>query len=146
VQAGDTAPPFSAPDHTGATRSLADYVDQRVVLWFFPKADTPGCSREGCGFRDLYAEFQAKGAQVLGVSYDAPADNLAFVEKYGFPYPLISDADQAIAHAYGAFQPHQPSYPSRNTYVIGTDGKLEQVLEAVNPKTHPRALLDSLGS
>ncbi|MGE0707255.1 MAG: peroxiredoxin [Planctomycetota bacterium] len=145
MKAGDAAPEFQATDHSGARRALADFQGRRVVLWFYPKADTPGCSREGCGFRDLYAEFQAKGAEVLGVSYDTPADNAAFVEKYGFPYPLLSDTDQAIAKAYGAYDPAQPGYPRRNTYVIGGDGKLEQVLEAVNPKTHPRALLDSLG-
>lgn len=141
---GETAPDFSAPDHTGTQRSLSDFSGQRVVLWFYPKADTPGCSREGCGFRDLYAEFQAKGAEVLGVSYDSPADNAAFVEKYNFPYPLLSDTDQAIAKAYGAFDAGNASYPQRNTYVISGEGKLEQVLEGVNPKTHPKALLDTL--
>ena len=146
LQVGDSAPDFSASDHEGQTRSLGDFSGQRLVLWFYPKADTPGCSREGCGFRDLYAEFQAKGAAILGVSYDSPADNQAFVEKYGFPYPLLSDGEQAIAKAYGAYDAGQPNYPQRNTYVIDGEGKLEQVLLAVNPKTHPRALLDSLGS
>ena len=144
MKAGDTAPEFRAKDHTGSERSLGDYAGQRLVLWFYPKADTPGCSREGCGFRDLYERFQAKGAQILGVSFDAPADNAAFVEKYIFPYPLLSDTDQAIAKAYGAFSAASPDYPQRNTYVISAEGTLEQVLEAVNAKTHPRSLLDSL--
>ena len=88
----------------------------------------------------------AASTQVLSASAESTqdAENAAFVEKYGFPYPLLSDADQAIARAYGAHDPGQP-YPRRNTYVIAGDGTFEQVLEAVNPKTHPRALLDSLG-
>lgn len=80
----------------------------------------------------------------MGVSYDAPADNAAFAAKYRLPYPLLSDIDRAIARAYGAFQTDSPDYPARNTYVIGSDGKLEQVHLGVNAKTHPRALLDSL--
>lgn len=79
------------------------------------------------------------------MSYDTPAENKAFHEKYRFPYPLISDGDRAIARAYGAFNEGAPDYPNRYTYVIGADGKLEQVLTEVNAKTHPRALLDSLG-
>lgn len=144
MQPGDVAPNFIALDHTGVERSLSDFAGQRLVLWFYPKADTPGCSREGCGFRDLYAEFQAKGAEVLGVSYDTPADNAAFVEKYNFPYPLLSDTDQALAKALGAYDAGAPGYPRRNTYVIDGMGKVEQVLEGVNPKTHPRSLLDAL--
>lgn len=144
MKSGDDAPDFRALDHTGAERRLSEFSGQRLVLWFYPKADTPGCSREGCGFRDLYAEFQAKGAEVLGVSYDPPAANAAFVEKYNFPYPLLSDVDQALAKALGAYDAAAPGYPRRNTYVIDAQGKLEQVLEGVNPKTHPRALLDTL--
>ena len=146
MQAGDTAPDFRALDHSGVERSLGDYAGKRLVLWFYPKADTPGCSREGCGFRDLHERFQEKGAQILGVSYDAPSDNAAFVEKYNFPYPLLSDTDQAIAKAYGAYAAASPDYPQRNTYVISSEGTLEQVLDGVNPKTHPRSLLDSLTS
>tara|TARA_R110002072_G_scaffold28552_3_gene91555 strand:+ start:220 stop:657 length:438 start_codon:yes stop_codon:yes gene_type:complete len=145
MKAGDTAPDFRAKDHTGSERTLSEFAGQRLVLWFYPKADTPGCSREGCGFRDLHERFQEKGAQILGVSYDTPADNAAFVEKYNFPYPLLSDTEQAIAKAYGAYSAERPDYPARNTYVIGPEGTLEQVLDGVNPKTHPRSLLDSLG-
>jgi thioredoxin-dependent peroxiredoxin len=145
MKAGDTAPDFRAQDHTGTERSLSEFAGQRLVLWFYPKADTPGCSREGCGFRDLYERFQEKGAHILGVSYDTPADNAAFVEKYNFPYPLLSDTEQAIAKAYGAYSADRPDYPQRNTYVVSPEGTLEQVLDGVNPKTHPRSLLDSLG-
>jgi peroxiredoxin Q/BCP len=80
----------------------------------------------------------------VGVSYDTPEDNAAFVEKYRFPYKLLSDPDRSIARAYGAFNEGSPDYPARNTYVIGVDRKLEHVLEGVNPKTSPRDILDSL--
>lgn len=144
LKAGDAAPSFEAQDHEGRAVKLSDYAGKRLILWFYPKADTPGCTREGCGFRDFYADYQAKDAAILGVSYDTPAENKAFHEKYQFPYPLLSDTQQAIAKAYGAFNAQQPGYPDRNTYVIGGDGKLEKVLLAVNAKTHPKALLDEL--
>jgi peroxiredoxin Q/BCP len=142
---GQPAPDFTLPDHRGEPVALSSLRGQRVVLWFYPKADTPGCTREGCGFRDLQAEFAAKGARILGVSYDAPADNAAFVAKYRFEYPLLSDEAKEVARAYDAFEPDEPDYPRRNTYVIGADGTLEKVLPGVNPKTHPKELLDSLG-
>jgi len=143
---GDPAPAFSLLDHSETRRQLSDYAGKRLVLWFYPRADTPGCTREGCGFRDLHAEFLAKGAEILGVSYDSPADNAAFVNKFGFPYPLLSDPEQVLAKALGAHDPQRPGAPARNTYVVDGEGRLEQVFEGVNPKTHPKALLDSLGS
>ena len=145
VNVGDAAPEVTLRDHSDREVKLSDYRGKRVVLWFYPKADTPGCTREGCGFRDLYAQFQAKGAEVLGVSFDAPADNEAFVQKYEFPYPLLSDASRELARAFGAYSEQQPDYAQRNTYVIDADGKVERVFDGVNPKTHPKDLLDSLG-
>ncbi len=81
---------------------------------------------------------------ILGVSYDAPEANAAFAVKYRLPYPLLSDSDRSMARAYGAFNESSPDYPNRNTYIVGADGKLEQVLDGVNPKTSPRNILDSL--
>lgn len=144
VETGQPAPSFTATDHEGRQVKLEDLRGQRVVLWFYPKADTPGCSREGCNFRDLQPGFSEKGAAVLGISYDTPAENKAFAEKYRLPYPLLSDPGGEIARRYGAWQPDQPAYPRRNTYVIDAEGRLERVFEDVNPKTHPRALLDEL--
>jgi len=141
---GDVAPPFETKDHTGKDVKLADLKGKRVVLWFYPKADTPGCTMEGCGFRDLHAEFQKKGALVYGISYDKPEDNAAFAKKFNFPYLLLSDTDCAIAKAYGAHDPNQAGYPKRNTYVIGPDGKLEHVIEGVKPKFHAQELLAKL--
>lgn len=144
VKVGDTAPDFAAQDQDGNQVKLADFAGKRVVLWFYPKADTPGCTREGCGFRDFHGDFEAKNAVILGASYDTPAENKAFLDKFSFPYRLLSDTEKTIAKAYGAFNPQSPDHPTRNTYVIGADGKLEQVHEAVNAKTHPKSLLDSL--
>lgn len=81
---------------------------------------------------------------ILGVSYDTPEENAAFAQKYRFTYPLLSDPDRSVAKAYGAFDPNEPDYPARNTYVIDPEGKIEQALTGVNAKTHPRALLDTL--
>ncbi|MEZ6187378.1 MAG: peroxiredoxin [Planctomycetota bacterium] len=144
VKVGDTAPAFSTQDQEGNPVSLADFAGKRVVLWFYPKADTPGCTREGCNYRDLAERYADQGTQILGVSYDTPGANKAFHTKYRFSYPLLSDTDHSIAKAYGAYVDGQP-YPNRNTYVISGEGTIEGVHEGVNPKTHPRALLDSLG-
>lgn len=144
LKKGDPAPSFRVKDHTGREVALEDHRGKRVVLWFFPKADTPGCSREGCGFRDLQAEFEQKNAVILGISYDTPEENAAFARKYRFAYPLLSDTDRSVARAYGAFDPNDPDHALRNTYVIAPDGTIEQVLTGVNAKTHPRALLDGL--
>jgi peroxiredoxin Q/BCP len=99
---------------------------------------------EGCGFRDLHGEFQKKNAVVYGISYDKPADNAAFAQKFKFPYALLSDEDCAIAKAYGAFDAGSPGYPRRNTYVISPEGKLEHVIEGVKPKFHAQELLTKL--
>jgi thioredoxin-dependent peroxiredoxin len=99
---------------------------------------------EGCGFRDLNAEFGKKNAVILGISYDAPAENAAFAKKFNFNYPLLSDEDRSIAKAYGAYDPKQHDYPRRNTYVIGADGKLEHVIEGVKPKFHAQELLSKV--
>jgi peroxiredoxin Q/BCP len=144
LKPGDPAPAFEALDNTGKPVKLDELRGKRVVLWFYPKADTPGCTMEGCGFRDLHAEYDKKGAVVLGMSYDSPADNDAFVKKYRFPYRLLSDPKAEVAKKYGAFDPSAPTYPLRNTYVIGVDGKLEKVIDKVQPKFHAKQLLDGL--
>lgn len=144
VQPGQPAPPFTARDQAGDALSLEDLRGKRVVLWFYPKADTPGCTREGCGFRDYYSGYKEKGVEVLGISFDPPEANATFREAYAFPFRLLSDTDHAIAEAYGAFDPARPAHARRNTYVIGADGTLEQVLEGVDPGSHPKILYDAL--
>lgn len=141
---GDVAPAFRVKDHTGRERSLSEFKGKRVVLWFFPKADTPGCTVEGCGFRDRAPDYEAKGAQVLGISFDTPAENKAFVEKFHFPFPILCDVDRSVGMAYGVAADAKAAYPKRATFVIGPDGKVEQAIEKVDVKTHPGSLLESL--
>jgi peroxiredoxin Q/BCP len=144
LEVGDAAPAFTTKDHEGKTVSLADFKGKRVVLWFYPKADTGGWTLEGCGFRDLSKDFDKKGVVILGISHDTPEANAKFAKKNGFPFELLSDTDGAISKAYGAVSPRSASYSRRNTYVIGKDGKLEKVLVDVNPTDHAKALLDAL--
>ena len=94
LQAGTDAPDFSVKDHNGNTVSLKDCKGKKVILWFYPKADTPGCTMEGQGFRDDFKSFEGKNVQIFGVSLDNEADNKAFAEKFSFPYPLLCDVNR----------------------------------------------------
>src|SRR5207244_3518316 len=102
--------------------------------------------KEGCGFRDLHAEYEKKGAVVLGVSFDTVAENAAFVAKEKFPFAILCDTDRAIGVAYGAAPDAKADYAKRISYVIGPDGRIEQAIGSVNVTTHPKAVLDSLPS
>jgi len=146
LKAGDTAPDFSAPDQTGETRSLADYSGKKLVLYFYPKDDTPGCTAEACNLRDNYARFQAAGYEILGVSPDAPKKHVKFIDKYDLPFPLLADEDKTVANAYGVWGPKKfmgREYEGihRTTFVIGADGKLEDVILKVKTKDHTAQLL-----
>ena len=116
---GTSAPSFSVKDHNGNEVSLSDFKGKKVVLWFYPKADTPGCTIEGKGFRDDYETFTKKNTVILGVSLDNESGNKAFAEKFDFPYPLLCDVNQEIALAYEAVKGPEDQYASRITYVIG---------------------------
>ena len=146
LRAGDQAPNFAAPDQTGETRSLTDYKGKKVVLYFYPKDDTPGCTAEACNLRDNYARFQAAGYEILGVSPDAPKKHVKFIDKYSLPFPLLSDEDHAVALAYGVwgekkFMGRTYDGIHRTTFVIGDDGKLEDVILKVKTKDHTAQLL-----
>jgi len=130
------APSFTVKDHNGNTVSLADFNGKKVVLWFYPKADTPGCTIEGKGFRDDYEKFAQKNTVILGVSLDNEADNKAFAEKFNFPYSLLCDVNQEIALAYEAVKGPEDEYASRITYVIGEDGNILEAISQVDTKTH----------
>ena len=101
---GTIAPAFTLPDQNGVPRSLSDYRGSKVVLYFYPKDMTPGCTKQACGFAELYPQFREKGAVVLGVSRDSVASHKRFEEKYGLPFPLLSDPDRAVIEAYGVWQ------------------------------------------
>lgn len=145
LKPGDTAPDFRVEDHTGRTRTLREFAGRKVVLWFYPKADTKGCTREGCGFRDRAPDYTRLNVQILGVSFDTVAENAAFVKKFDFNYPLLCDTSRSIGLAYGACDDAKAQYAQRISYVIGADGKVERVYGTVDAMSHPNTLLEELG-
>ena len=140
LQPETDAPAFSINDHNGNLINLKDYLGKKIVLWFYPKADTPGCTMEGQGFRDDFKKFEAKGIQVFGVSLDNEKDNKAFAEKFSFSYPLLCDVNKEIALAYQAIKSADDQYAARISYVIGEDGKILESIESVDTKNHSNDL------
>ncbi len=143
---GAPAPAFSAPDQTGATRTLSDYAGQKLVLYFYPKDDTPGCTAEACDLRDNYHRFRAEGYAILGVSPDTAKQHVKFIEKYSLPFDLLADTDHAVAEAYGVwgekkFMGRTYDGIARTTFVIDADGKIEDIIEKVDTKAHAAQLL-----
>ena len=136
LEKGTKAPNFSVKDHNGNTVSLTDFSGKKIVLWFYPKADTPGCTIEGKGFRDDYEKFTEKNTVILGVSLDNETDNKAFAEKFNFPYPLLCDVNHEIALAYKAVKGSQDEYASRISYVIDESGNILEAISQVDTKTH----------
>jgi len=130
VAIGKIVPDFEAQTQTGETVKLSDYLKRGpVVLFFYPKAMTPGCTKESCHFRDLQAEFHAVGATRLGISADKPDLQAKFAAKYGFDFPLLSDEDGSIARAFGASR-KGPLFNRRITFVIGADGRLIDIIKS----------------
>ena len=140
LQPGTEAPTFSVNDHNGNSINLKDYLGKKIVLWFYPKADTPGCTMEGQGFRDDFKKFEEKGIKVFGVSLDNEKDNKAFAEKYSFSYPLLCDVNKDIALAYHAIKSADDQHAARISYVIGEDGKILESIESVDTKNHSNDL------
>jgi len=146
---GAPAPAFSAPDQTGKTVSLSDFAGEKVVLYFYPKDDTPGCTVEACAFRDEHAAFRKKGSVVLGVSPDDAKSHTKFIEKFGLPFPLLSDSDHRIAEAYGVWvekSMYGKKYlgVERSTFVIDAAGKLSAIYRKVKPAEHTAEVLAGL--
>ena len=140
LQPGADAPEFSVNDHNGNKINLKDFLGKKIVLWFYPKADTPGCTMEGQGFRDDFEKFQQKDIQIFGVSLDNENDNKAFAEKFSFPYPLLCDVDREVALSYQAVSSKEDQYAARISYVIGEDGKILDSIENVDTKNHSNDL------
>ena len=140
LQPGADAPEFSVNDHNGNKINLKDFLGKKIVLWFYPKADTPGCTMEGQGFRDDFEKFQQKDIQIFGVSLDNENDNKAFAEKFSFPYPLLCDVDREVALSYQAVSSKEDQYAARISYVIGEDGKILESIESVDTKNHSNDL------
>jgi peroxiredoxin Q/BCP len=149
LQAGDRAPQFSTPTSGGGKISLADFKGQNVVLYFYPKDDTPGCTKEACAFRDHFAEFKRKGAVVLGVSTDPVKAHDKFVEKFKLPFTLLADEDQKIVKAYGvwgekSFMGRKYQGTHRVTFLIGPDGQIRKIWPLVKPAEHAAEVLAAL--
>lgn len=150
LKPGDPAPDFTLPDETGTPRTLSSYLAQGpVVLFFYPAANTPGCTAQACHFRDLAGEFEAVGAQRLGISVDSVEAQKAFADKRGFGYPLLSDEGGAVAKQYGVKRGllGAVSPVKRTTFVIGADGVLKEVIASeVNMNVHADKALAALGA
>jgi peroxiredoxin Q/BCP len=143
---GDLFPAWTLPDHTGATVSSRDLTGKTYLLWFYPKAMTSGCTAEGRGLRDSFPAFRERKVEVLGVSFDPPADNKAFVEAERFPFRLLSDTDRSLAVAVGAADSPAQSVARRISYLVGPDGKVRAVYGSVTPASHAQDVLGDLGA
>lgn len=146
---GDSAPEFELTAQDSQTVSLSAYRGQRVVLYFYPRADTPGCTSEACGFRDEWETFEERDIAVLGVSDDPVEDLAAFAEEYDLPFRLLSDEDGNVSsqyETYGEKQMFGNTFDGvfRNTYVIGPEGRIEAVYEDVSPERHAEEILAAL--
>jgi thioredoxin-dependent peroxiredoxin len=142
LSVGDKAPAFTVKDTSGNTVSLVDYSGKTVVIYFYPKDDTPGCTKEACSFRDSYAEYQGKNITVFGVSMDDEASHQKFTTKFSLPFPLLADTDGAIAKAYDV---DGGGYAKRVTYVIDGTGSISHVYTTVKAETHAKDILEALG-
>jgi len=146
IKAGELAPDFTLAAHDGASLSLKSLRGAKVLLWFFVEANTPGCTLEGRGFRNHQWYFDENNIRGAGVSFDSIEDNAAFARKHQFGFPLLSDADHAVAIAYGACSGVAARYPDRVSFLIDEHGTIERVYDQVDPRDHPaRVLADVLG-
>ena len=146
---GAQAPEFSLPTDEGETVALSQFRGRHVVLYFYPRDDTPGCTTEACEFRDAWQDVKQTGAAVFGVSPDSVASHRKFRTKFRLPFPLLADPDHRVAERYGAWgekSMYGRKYQGilRTTFVIGPDGRIRKVFERVKPKGHAAAVLDSL--
>ena len=148
LKEGTTAPAFKTTDENGDTVSLKDLRGQKVVLYFYPKDDTPGCTKEACSFRDTFAKFKKQGINVLGVSPDSEASHKKFVTKYKLPFTLLADTDRSIAEAYGVwgekkFMGRKYMGVHRTTFLIDEKGKIKKIFEKVKPEDHASEVLEA---
>ena len=146
LKVGDTAPNFQSLDEAGNSLSLADFKGKKLVLFFYPKASTPGCTLEACNLSDNYNRFKSLGYDVLGVSADSAKKQNNFKEKYGFPYPLLADEDKSVIKAFGVWGPKKfmgKIYDGihRTTFVINESGIIEDIILKVKTKDHTSQIL-----
>lgn len=148
LKVGDKVPEFSAKDQDGNTISLTDYKGKKLVVFFYPKANTPGCTAEACNLRDNYKELQSEGFELLGVSADSEKKQASFRKKYEFPFPLLADEDHTVINTFGVWGPKKfmgREYDGihRTTFVINGDGVVEKVIDKVKTKDHATQLLEN---
>ena len=149
LNVGDIAPDFSVADTSGNIVTLSSLKGKRVVLYFYPRDNTPGCTKEACGFRDNYAQFQAKNTLIFGVSTDDAKSHQKFTEKFDLPFPLLCDVDAQVATAYESYGKKQmmgKEYMGifRNTFVIDAEGKIEKIYLAVKAELHSAEVLANI--
>lgn len=149
LKEGDKAPSFSMQDHNGNTVSLSDFKDERLILFFYPKDNTPGCTAEACDLRDNHSDLLAKGFKVVGVSADPLKSHTKFADKFNLPFPLLPDTEKTILKDYGVWGPkkfmgREFLGVNRTTFVIGPDGLIEKVFTKVETKNHSMQILKSL--
>ena len=148
LKEGASAPAFTTKDAEGDTVRLKDFRGQKVVLYFYPKDDTPGCTKEACSFRDAFSKFKKRGIQVFGVSPDGEASHKKFAAKYKLPFTLLADTDNAISDTYGVygqkkFMGRTYMGVNRTTFLIDEKGKIQKVFEKVKPEEHANEVLEA---
>ncbi len=146
LEIGEKAPDFISKDQHGNTVKLSDYTGKKVVLYFYPKDNTPGCTAQACNLRDNYKALQQAGYVVLGISSDSQKSHQKFIEKQGLPFPLIADEDKAVHELYGTWvekQMYGRTYmgTARKTFIIDKEGRIEDIIEKVNTKEHSNQIL-----
>ena len=149
LEIGMKAPNFTLKDKNGNDVSLSDFLGKRVVLYFYPKDNTPGCTRQACAFAGAYKQFEAKGVEVIGISKDSVASHVKFAEKYDLPFVLLSDPDRIAIEAYGVWQEKKMCGKVsmgivRTTFIIDEDGNIEKVMPKVKPDTNAADILAEL--
>lgn len=149
LEIGMKAPNFTLKDKDGNDVSLSDFIGKKVVLYFYPKDNTPGCTRQACAFAGAYKQFEAKGVEVIGISKDSTASHVKFAEKYDLPFVLLSDPDRIAIEAYGVWQ-EKKMYGKvtfgvvRTTFIIDENGNIEKVMPKVKPDTNAADILAEL--
>lgn len=147
LKIGDNAPEINAKDQNGNQLSLKDFEGKKVILYFYPKDNTPGCTAESCNLRDYNSELNEKGFEIVGVSADDEKKHQKFIEKYELPFPLIADTDKKVINDYGVWGPKKfmgKEYDGihRTTFVISEDRKIEKIFEKVKTKAHAEQILE----
>lgn len=149
LKIGDKAPVFTLKDKDGREVSLSDFAGQKVVVYFYPKDNTPGCTKQACAFAGLYSAFREKGVEVIGISRDSTASHVKFAEKYGLPFLLLSDPERIAIQAYGVWQEKRLYGKTtmgvvRTTFVIDERGNIEKIMPKVKPDTNAAEVLAQL--